>query len=59
MIEATLPGIKQENPLKGSAMWPLPRLLGRLALPLVRHKKGRLTLLGNRMSFKIGRHTVD
>ena len=46
MIEATLPGVSQEEPVKGSFMWPLPRFLGRVALPLVRHRKGRRALLG-------------
>ena len=37
MIEATLPGMKEDAPLKGSTMWPLPQIPGRVALPLVRH----------------------
>ncbi len=45
MIEATLPGVAQPEVQRGSRLWPLPRLLGRYALPLVRHRKGRRGLL--------------
>ena len=41
IIESTLPGIVPPAVRKGSRLWPLPRWLERVALPLVRRRKGR------------------